>query len=236
MVERRRPAGLELAGFRVGFDWTVLVLLALIAWSLATGFLPFGWPGHSGPTYWLAARVQKRQLLLRQALPDALDMLVLCLEGGASVPAALQCVTDELQAAHPALGAEMNIVQGEMQLGLSAGVAMRQFADRCGLTDVRDLAARLLASYPAIDALANNAGGIVVDYRRTPDGLESTIQSNHLAPFLLTNLLRHRLSGAVGAVCALGDLRGERVPFRGRHVPGTRQLAVAAADALVDVV
>jgi len=55
MVERRRPAGLELAGFRVNFDWTVLVLLALIAWSLATGFLPFGWPGHSGTTYWLVA-------------------------------------------------------------------------------------------------------------------------------------------------------------------------------------
>jgi NAD(P)-dependent dehydrogenase (short-subunit alcohol dehydrogenase family) len=68
-------------------------------------------------------------------------------------------------------------------------------ADFDRLSDVRDLAAHLLASYPSIDALANNAGGIVTDYRRTPDGLESTIQSNHLAPFLLTNLLRERLSG-----------------------------------------
>ncbi len=47
---------------------------------------------------------------------------------------------------------------------------------------------------------------------------------------------RHRLIGAVGAVRALRDLRGARVPFRGRHVPGTRQHAVAAADALVDLV
>jgi NAD(P)-dependent dehydrogenase (short-subunit alcohol dehydrogenase family) len=69
-------------------------------------------------------------------------------------------------------------------------------ADFDRLSDVRDLAARLLVSYPRIDALANNAGGIIADYRRTPDGLESTIQSNHLAPFLLTNLLRDRLSGA----------------------------------------
>ena len=47
---------------------------------------------------------------------------------------------------------------------------------------------------------------------------------------------RHRLRDAVGAVRALRDLRRERVPFRGRHVPGTRQLAVSAADALVVVV
>jgi daunorubicin C-13 ketoreductase len=68
-------------------------------------------------------------------------------------------------------------------------------ADFDRLSDVRDLADHLLTTYPAIDVLANNAGGIVMDYRRTPDGLESTIQSNHLAPFLLTSLLRERLRG-----------------------------------------
>ena len=47
---------------------------------------------------------------------------------------------------------------------------------------------------------------------------------------------RHRLIDAVVAVRALRDLRGARVPVRGRHVPGTRQHAVAAADALVDVI
>jgi daunorubicin C-13 ketoreductase len=63
------------------------------------------------------------------------------------------------------------------------------------LDDVRELAGHLLATYPAIDVLANNAGGMVADYRRTVDGFEATIQANHLAPFLLTNLLRDRLSG-----------------------------------------
>jgi Zn-dependent protease len=52
-VERRRPV-LEVGGFRVGFGWTVLVVLALIAWSLATQILPFGWPGYSLGTFWLA--------------------------------------------------------------------------------------------------------------------------------------------------------------------------------------
>jgi len=69
-------------------------------------------------------------------------------------------------------------------------------ADFDRLADVRALAEHLRTNYPAIDVLANNAGGIVLDYRRTPDGLESTIQSNHLAPFLLTHLLRDRLRGA----------------------------------------
>jgi NAD(P)-dependent dehydrogenase (short-subunit alcohol dehydrogenase family) len=63
------------------------------------------------------------------------------------------------------------------------------------LADVRRLAAELAAAYPAIDVLANNAGGMVGDYRRTVDGFEATIQSNLLAPFLLTTLLREKLKG-----------------------------------------
>jgi len=68
-------------------------------------------------------------------------------------------------------------------------------ADFENVDDVRALAAHLLETYPSIDVLANNAGGIVRDYRRTKDGYEATIQGNHLAPFLLTNLLRERLTG-----------------------------------------
>jgi NAD(P)-dependent dehydrogenase (short-subunit alcohol dehydrogenase family) len=61
--------------------------------------------------------------------------------------------------------------------------------------DVRKLAGHLLETYPTIDVLANNAGGMVPSYRRTVDGFEATIQGNHLAPFLLTSLLRERLAG-----------------------------------------
>jgi NAD(P)-dependent dehydrogenase (short-subunit alcohol dehydrogenase family) len=68
-------------------------------------------------------------------------------------------------------------------------------ADFERLDDVRDLAAHLLATYPTIDVLANNAGGMAETYALTVDGHESSIQSNHLAPFLLTNLLRERLRG-----------------------------------------
>jgi NAD(P)-dependent dehydrogenase (short-subunit alcohol dehydrogenase family) len=63
------------------------------------------------------------------------------------------------------------------------------------LDDVRRLGNELLTAYAKIDVLANNAGGMVAGYRRTADGFEATIQGNHLAPFLLTTLLRDALDG-----------------------------------------
>ncbi|SEA96884.1 SDR family NAD(P)-dependent oxidoreductase [Leifsonia sp. 21MFCrub1.1] len=66
-------------------------------------------------------------------------------------------------------------------------------ADFERLDDVRSLAAALLDRYETIDVLANNAGGLYHDRELTVDGHERTIQANHLAPFLLTALLRPRL-------------------------------------------
>ncbi|MEV4517444.1 SDR family NAD(P)-dependent oxidoreductase [Dactylosporangium sp. NPDC049525] len=86
-------------------------------------------------------------------------------------------------------------------------------ADFERLAEVRDLAAYLSETYPAIDVLANNAGGMVGGYRRTVDGYEATIQGNHLAPFLLTNLLLERLTG--GRVISTAS----RVHTRGRPDP-----------------
>jgi tight adherence protein C len=98
------------------------------------------------PGLWLDYQVKKRQRQLRNGLPDALDMLVLCLEGGVSLVAAFQRVTAELQSVHPELGREMNIIQREIQFGLSTGEALRKMGARCGLDDVRDLASVLLQS------------------------------------------------------------------------------------------
>lgn len=62
-------------------------------------------------------------------------------------------------------------------------------ADFADLTAVSDLATALGERYPTIDVLANNAGGIFGGREKTVDGFEKTFQVNHLAPFLLTNLL-----------------------------------------------
>jgi len=72
-----------------------------------------------------------------------------------------------------------------------AGVlgAAYYLADFTDLGQVRDLASELRATYPRIDVLANNAGGIMGDREVTKNGFEKTFQVNHLAPFLLTHLL-----------------------------------------------
>ena len=66
-------------------------------------------------------------------------------------------------------------------------------ADLSSFADVRRAAGELLAACPKIDVLVNNAGAIFVNRTTTKDGLEATFAVNHLAPFLLTNLLLDRL-------------------------------------------
>ena len=96
-------------------------------------------------------------------------------------------------------------------------------ADLSCQAEVRRLAAELLRTYPRIDVLVNNVGGYWNTRRVTADGLEHTFAVNHLAPFLLTNLLLERLvsSGPARVVTvssnaqAMGqidfeDLQGER--------------------------
>ncbi|MEU4367792.1 SDR family NAD(P)-dependent oxidoreductase [Micromonospora chersina] len=70
-------------------------------------------------------------------------------------------------------------------------------ADFAVLDDVRGLAERLRAAYDRIDVLANNAGAIVLQPVTTVDGFELSMQANHLAPFLLSNLLRDRIGRMV---------------------------------------
>ena len=91
------------------------------------------------------------------------------------------------------------------ELGADAFVA-----DFARLDDVRDLAAALLERYPRIDVLANNAGGILGRREITVDGNEKTFQVNHLAPFLLTNLLLGRLEESEATVINTSSVANSR--------------------------
>jgi NAD(P)-dependent dehydrogenase (short-subunit alcohol dehydrogenase family) len=81
------------------------------------------------------------------------------------------------------------------ELGVAGHVA-----DFTRLDDVARLAAELLREYPRIDVLANNAGGMFGPQTRTVDGFEKTFQINHLAPFLLTQLLLDTLIASKASV------------------------------------
>lgn len=126
----------------------------------------------------------------------------------------------------------------ERTRGVAAAIGGTAFVcdyDRLG--DVRELAAALLAKYPRIDVLANNAGGLVSRRSDSADGFERTFQHNHLAPFLLTNLLLDRLKANSARVINtasagnnmghvnLADLGSRRFPYMaGWRAYGTSKL------------
>jgi NAD(P)-dependent dehydrogenase (short-subunit alcohol dehydrogenase family) len=72
-------------------------------------------------------------------------------------------------------------------------------ADVSAQREVRRLAEQVLAAYPRLDVLVNNVGGYWATRHVTADGLERTFAINHLAPFLLTNLLLDRLVASAPA-------------------------------------
>jgi retinol dehydrogenase-14 len=72
-------------------------------------------------------------------------------------------------------------------------------ADMSSQAEVRRLAVAVLEAYPRLDVLVNNVGGFWAHRHATADGLERTFALNHLAPFLLTNLLLDRLKASAPA-------------------------------------
>lgn len=95
-------------------------------------------------------------------------------------------------------------------------------ADFAVLDEVRALAEALRAAYSRIDVLALNAGGLFPRRVTTVDGFELTMQTNHLAPFLLAVLLRDRV-GRIVTTASRAHLQGRLDPQRldspGRYVP-----------------
>lgn len=87
-----------------------------------------------------AARIKK----LRNGFPDALDLLVVCVESGLGLAAAIQRVADELAVSHPELAIELSLVNAEMRVGVDRTKALRNLADRTGLADIRGLVTLLI--------------------------------------------------------------------------------------------
>jgi len=106
-------------------------------------------------------------------------------------------------------------------------------ADLMLMAEVRALAEEVEERYERIDVLANNAGALFSSRKETSEGLERTFALNHLAPFLLTNLLRERLSGGRVVTTAsdahksgrldLDDLQSQR-GYSAMRVYGTSKL------------
>src|SRR5438067_12727535 len=118
-------------------------------------------------------------------------------------------------------GAALTITARSDQRGQAAAGAIGVevdvlIADLSSQESVRHLAAEVLARYPRLDVLINNAGAVNSRRRLTGDGLELTWAVNHLAPFLLTTLLLDRLKASAPArvVTTASDAhKGRLIPF-----------------------
>lgn len=95
------------------------------------------------PSWVLDKLIASRQKKLRNAFPDALDMLVVCVEAGLGLQSALQRVADELSISHPELADELALVNSEVRMGVERMAAMRNMAMRTGLEDIRGLVTSL---------------------------------------------------------------------------------------------
>jgi len=112
--------------------------LFMLAGTLGLGFLL--------PDFWLGRRITTRQGKIRRGLPDVLDMLVICIEAGLSLDQATSRTAEELRFARPELADELGILVLEQHAGRPRADAWRQFAERTGVDNVRNLASVLVQS------------------------------------------------------------------------------------------
>ena len=131
----------------------ILLPLGLLALVFATGLYRLNpWLsvlgalvlGYLLPEFWLVWRVNARQHRLRLGLPDALDLLVICVEAGLGLDQSLMRVAEELRITHPELSDEINLVNLEMRVGKTRLDALRELARRTGLEDIKALVAMLI--------------------------------------------------------------------------------------------
>lgn len=127
-----------------GMAWILMrgtpqVLLALIlAIAVFMGFV--------FPMAMLDRMVRKRQERIRRSVPDALDLLVVCVEAGISLDAAIIRVSRDIRLLHPDLAQELTVVNRVTNAGIPRDVALRGLHERTGVVELRSLVSSLVQS------------------------------------------------------------------------------------------
>ena len=110
--------------------------MILFVFSLAAGFYL--------PDIWLQLSLQKRREQIMKGFPDALDLLVICVESGMGLDAAITRVGEEIRLSSPAVGDELKLLTLELRAGKSRHDALKNFGARSGLEDLKYLANLLI--------------------------------------------------------------------------------------------
>jgi tight adherence protein C len=114
-------------------------LTGAMLWILAAFVI-----GFFLPRYALGRMIRSRQQLVRWGLADALDLMVISIEAGLGLNAAMMKVSSELKEVHPDISEEFELANLEIRVGRERDEALRNLADRTGVDDLRSLVAMLI--------------------------------------------------------------------------------------------
>ncbi len=144
---RRPEAVMTMRGVKILLPLGLLGLVYFTGFYLQNPLFILGFAavlGYLLPEFWLTWRIQKRQHIIRLALPDALDLLVICVEAGLGLDQSLLRVSQELRIAHPELCEELDLVNAEIHVGKTRVEALRELGLRTGVEDIKALVAMLI--------------------------------------------------------------------------------------------
>jgi tight adherence protein C len=102
--------------------------------------------GYLVPAWVLDLQTSKRKRLIKESIPDALDLLLICVEAGLGLDAAIARVGGELGAAHAIIAEQLRLVGAELRAGKSREEALRGLGERTGVDDIRMLVTLLIQS------------------------------------------------------------------------------------------
>ncbi|PID35298.1 MAG: pilus assembly protein TadC [Rhodobacterales bacterium] len=105
-----------------------------------------GGVGYYLPRYWITRRVEERKEQITNGFPDALDMMLVCVEAGQSLDQSIIRVAKEIRAGFPALADEFEIVAHEMKAGKDRTQVLRDLSERAGVPDVASFVTVLIQS------------------------------------------------------------------------------------------
>jgi tight adherence protein C len=120
--------------------------IVLIAFGLRAGFLPAllgAALGYAAPGLYIGRKTELRQKAIQNGLPDALDLLTVCVEAGSALDQAIAKTSEDLRIAHPVLADELRLIVTETRAGKPRLEAFRNFSQRTGVEEVRTLVSML---------------------------------------------------------------------------------------------
>jgi tight adherence protein C len=98
------------------------------------------------PQYFLIVITRKRQDRIDKALPDILDLFIVCMEAGMSLQATINRVAEEIRTVSKDLYNEMNLTNAELRTGIPREIALKNLGERTGVQDVKSLVALMIQS------------------------------------------------------------------------------------------